>query len=90
MRVNSRIDCLGASRNFGGMLNELGFSPLGMANSIQSATNVPRTPIEALKQREIQLTAELKDVKEAISALEKNPEIASVLSILARATNRGY
>lgn len=50
----------------------------------------PMTPCEALKQRELQLESELKDVKEAIAALEKNPEIASVLSTLARATNRGY
>lgn len=63
---------------------------MAMANSFRNATDVPRSPIEALKQREMQLESELKDVKEAIAALEKNPEIASVLSTLARATNRGY
>lgn len=59
-------------------------------NSLANCLNVPKTPVEALKQRELQLESELKDVKEAIAALEKNPEIASVLSTLARATNRGY
>lgn len=43
------------------------------------------SPLDTLKRTKIQLEAKLKDVDEAIAALEAHPEIEKVITLLGKA-----
>jgi len=60
----------------------------GLVQTTDARVEIATTINDRLKSKKLRLESELKDVNEALDALNANPEIARVLSLVGKAVGR--
>lgn len=60
----------------------------GLVQRDTGSAEIATTINDRLKSKKLRLESELKDVNEALDALNANPEIARVLSLVGKAVGR--
>lgn len=61
--------------------------PYPQGNKVSSATDVQETPLEALNKRRCYHVTQLQNINAAIEALEANPEINNIITLIAKANS---